>query len=118
MTSVHVRGNAADIPKIAREQDVGLLLYAIANIDQEQKEQILDLCHLTPAHLVLIPDILQTIRNYFDPETASKPYPPTPAVDPSHWLARLARLDELVTCREWEQAQIEIKQMRQILSGD
>jgi hypothetical protein len=48
---------------------------------------------------VLIPDILQTIRTYFQPSMKPKPAPAVPTLDSGQWLGRLARLDELVNCR-------------------
>jgi hypothetical protein len=67
---------------------------------------------------VLIPDILQTIRTYFQPSMKPKPALAVPTLDPGQWLSRLARLDELVDCREWEQAHAEIQQMRRALFGN
>jgi hypothetical protein len=92
------------------------VLYAIANIDPEEQQQILDLCHQTSAHLVLVTDILQTIRTYFQPTKAA---PPVSTTKPNgQWLGQLTRLDELVRCQDWEQARAEIQQMRQAITSD
>lgn len=116
INGLRVLGNAADIPEIVRKHDIGLVLYAIANIDQEEQQQILDLCHQTPAHLVLVTDILRTIRTYFLPAKASKPLS-TPKPN-GQWLGQLTRLDELVRCQDWEQARVEIQQMRQAITSE
>jgi lipopolysaccharide/colanic/teichoic acid biosynthesis glycosyltransferase len=116
VNGLHVLGNAADIPEIVHQHDVGLVLYAIANIDPEEQQQILDLCHQTSAHLVLVTDILQTIRTYFQPTKAA---PPVSTTKPNgQWLGQLTRLDELVRCQDWEQARAEIQQMRQAITSD
>ncbi|MFZ0548011.1 MAG: sugar transferase [Candidatus Promineifilaceae bacterium] len=117
INGLRVLGNAADIPDIVHKRDVGLLLYAIANIDEDEQGQILDLCRSTPAHLVLVPDILQTIRTFFEPSMTSNSPLPLSTFDTGQWLGRLARLDDLVDGQDWEQARAEIRQMRQALSG-
>jgi FlaA1/EpsC-like NDP-sugar epimerase len=116
INGMRVLGNAADIPEIVHKHDVGLVLYAITNIDQEEQQEILDLCHQTSAHLVLVTDILQTIRTYFQPSQVSKPSSTTKPN--GKWLGQLTRLEELVRCRDWEQAHAEIQHMRQALSSD
>ena len=118
INGLRVLGNAADIPEIVQKRDIGLVLYAITNIDQDEQRQILDLCHTTSAHLVLVPDILHTIRTYFQPLPSPKRALAVPTFDSGQWLSRLTRLDELVDCREWEQAHAEIQQMRRALSGN
>jgi lipopolysaccharide/colanic/teichoic acid biosynthesis glycosyltransferase len=57
-----VFGLTRRIPEIVQEQDVGVILYAIETIQPDEQRRILDLCHQTPARVVLIPDLLSFFR--------------------------------------------------------
>lgn len=57
-----VLGATRLIPELVAKKDVGLILYAISNIDAKERERILALCRQTSARLVLIPDLLQDLR--------------------------------------------------------
>jgi lipopolysaccharide/colanic/teichoic acid biosynthesis glycosyltransferase len=57
-----VLGLTRRIPAIVKEQDVGVILFAIETIQAEEQLQILDLCRQTPARLVLIPELLALFR--------------------------------------------------------
>jgi FlaA1/EpsC-like NDP-sugar epimerase len=55
----HVFGLTRRIPEIVKEQDVGVILFAIETIRPEEQERILQLCRQTSARVVLIPDLLR-----------------------------------------------------------
>lgn len=57
-----VLGTTRQIPELVAKKDVGLILYAISNINAKERERILDLCRQTTARLVIIPDLLQNLR--------------------------------------------------------
>ena len=59
-----VLGNAADIPDLVKQHDIGLIIYAIADIDPDEKDQILSHCRQTPARLVIMPDILTILQTH------------------------------------------------------
>lgn len=63
-----ILGTTDETGMIAEEKHIGLILYAISNIKEKDKERILALCEATPARLVLIPDLLETIQSYFVPQ--------------------------------------------------
>jgi FlaA1/EpsC-like NDP-sugar epimerase len=60
-----VLGSTADIPELVHTYDVGLLLFSIVDIAAEERERILALCRRTTAHIVMVPSILDTLRQHF-----------------------------------------------------
>lgn len=50
------------IPELVEKMDVGVLLFAIESIRPEEKQRILELCRQTSARLIVIPDLLATLR--------------------------------------------------------
>jgi lipopolysaccharide/colanic/teichoic acid biosynthesis glycosyltransferase len=57
-----VFGLTRRIPDIVKQQDVGVILFAIEQIDRVEEGRILNLCHQTSARVVLIPDLLALFR--------------------------------------------------------
>lgn len=52
-----VLGRRADIPHLVKEQDVGILVFAIHNIDPVERQRMLDICTATHTRIVLMPDV-------------------------------------------------------------
>jgi lipopolysaccharide/colanic/teichoic acid biosynthesis glycosyltransferase len=50
------------IPEIVKQEDVGVILFAIETIRPEEQARILNLCHETQARVVLVPDLLTMFR--------------------------------------------------------
>jgi len=50
------------IPEIVKNEDVGLILFAIECIRPDEQERILKLCRQTTARVVLIPDLMAIFR--------------------------------------------------------
>ena len=59
-----VLGLTPRIPEIVKQQDVGVILFAIERIEADEQARILNLCRQTPARVVLIPDLLALLRKY------------------------------------------------------
>ena len=59
-----VLGQTQDIPKLVDEHDIGLILYAISRISEEDQKKILDHCRNSSARLVIIPDLLNIFRKH------------------------------------------------------
>jgi lipopolysaccharide/colanic/teichoic acid biosynthesis glycosyltransferase len=59
---VEVVGKRADIPQIVARCDVGLVIFAIHNINSAERRQLLEICVNTPARLVMFPDVLGALR--------------------------------------------------------
>lgn len=53
------------IPDLVSKYDIGLILYAISDIQVEDQERILAICQNTPARIVPIPDIIDNLRAQF-----------------------------------------------------
>jgi lipopolysaccharide/colanic/teichoic acid biosynthesis glycosyltransferase len=64
--SFRVLGQSRDIPHLVQTHDIGLILFAITKLSPEVRDRILDICRQTPAHLVIIPDLL----DYFQKQLA------------------------------------------------
>jgi lipopolysaccharide/colanic/teichoic acid biosynthesis glycosyltransferase len=58
----YVFGMTGRIPEVVKQQDVGVILFAIETIQPEDQARILKLCCQTPARVVLIPDLLTFFR--------------------------------------------------------
>ncbi len=59
---VPVLGGVSDLTQLVKEQDIGVLAFAIRAIDSAEKERILDLCRQTGLPLVMIPNILDLMQ--------------------------------------------------------
>jgi lipopolysaccharide/colanic/teichoic acid biosynthesis glycosyltransferase len=76
---LNVIGKRDDIQRLVKENDVGIIIFAIHNIDEEDRDSMLEICKKTSARVVLVPDILGYLNdllstqdddigsNYFDP---------------------------------------------------
>ncbi len=60
-----VISTTSNIPAMVEKHDVGLILYAIADIQPAEQERILGLCQGTTARIIPIPDILDQLRAQF-----------------------------------------------------
>jgi FlaA1/EpsC-like NDP-sugar epimerase len=52
-----VVGSRKDIPHLVEKHDIGVIVFAIHNIDPQEREEILELCAATPARIVHVPDL-------------------------------------------------------------
>jgi hypothetical protein len=59
---VNVIGKREDIPRLVRKYDVGLLVFAIHNIQESERRHLLEICAATPTRLVELPDILRALN--------------------------------------------------------
>ncbi len=60
-----VLGTTNDIPSIVEEQKIGLIFFAIAKLNQSNRNRILEICHGTNVQVVDIPHILDLLRGHF-----------------------------------------------------
>ncbi len=58
ISGVDVLGRRKDIPRLVAKHDIGILVFAIHNINALERKRVLDICATTPARLVIAPDIL------------------------------------------------------------
>ncbi len=53
------------IPEMVKKHDIGLILFAISDIEPAEQERILSLCQSTQARITPIPDIIDSLRAHF-----------------------------------------------------
>ena len=88
-----VLGRRSDIPRLVQEHDIGLVIFAIHNIDALERKELLEICAATPARLVLMPDILGELHSTDGQEQSGAAAVQPPAfADLERWLADLQRL--------------------------
>ena len=61
LDGLEVLGSTEDIPRIAKEHDIGVIFYAIGRDTKADDERISRLCKLTGAHFVSVEDVLGTL---------------------------------------------------------
>lgn len=59
---VAVMGDRSRIAELVRAHDVGLIVFAIHNIEPQERQALLDLCRATPARTVQVPDAVAMLR--------------------------------------------------------
>ena len=63
ISGVSVLGNRNDIVRICEENDVNLIFFSIAKIDNKNKKEILNICQQTQAKVRILPGLQNIIRN-------------------------------------------------------
>jgi lipopolysaccharide/colanic/teichoic acid biosynthesis glycosyltransferase len=96
-----VIGSSDEIPKIVERHDVGVIIFAITNIDEAQRKRIIDICLGTRARLVMFPDLMAIIKDCLvtleEPGKISNAMPmPERALDQASVTGFLTQLDELI----------------------
>ena len=62
---VKVLGSTADIQKLVEQSDVGIVLFAISNIEPQERLRILSICQSLPVRTVMIPNVVEMMREEF-----------------------------------------------------
>ena len=63
VSGVKIIGKRTDIPKICEENNIDLIFFSIANIDNENKKQILNICQTTKVKVRVLPGIREIVRD-------------------------------------------------------
>lgn len=63
VSGVKIIGNRNDIVKICKDNKVDLIFFSIANIDNENKKQILNICQQTKAKVRILPGMREIIKD-------------------------------------------------------
>ena len=63
VSGVKIIGNRNDIIRICKDNNVDLIFFSIARIDNENKKQILNICQQTQAKVRVLPGIREIINN-------------------------------------------------------
>ena len=67
--STPVVGITSDIPDLICKLDIGVVIFAISNITQEQRQRILSLCCRAPAQMVFFPNVMDMVRSSLSPKS-------------------------------------------------
>jgi len=57
-----VLGTSKDIPRLVKENDIGLILFSISKIDQVNRDKILEICENTTARVIVLPDLIEILH--------------------------------------------------------
>lgn len=60
---IRVLGRREDIPNLVKKYDVGVIIFAIHNIDPIERQRVLDICAQTPAQIVILPDFIGMLND-------------------------------------------------------
>ncbi len=63
VSGVKIIGKRNDIPEICKNNDVDLIYFSIANIDNENKKQILNICQSTKVKVRVLPGLREIVKN-------------------------------------------------------
>ncbi|RME85155.1 MAG: hypothetical protein D6775_03515, partial [Caldilineae bacterium] len=61
-----VLGQRDDIPALVEEHDVGVVVFAIHNIDSQERERLLEQCTAAGAHVLIFPDFKRALQTTLD----------------------------------------------------
>lgn len=114
LNGVKVVGRRADIPQLVEQLDIGVLIFAIHNIADTERQEILAICRTTPARLVMVPDILggfNAILQGLDEASNGDKLPGSP-ISAQMVAGWLADLETLVLSGDLERLKEEIQAMR------
>lgn len=60
-----VLGTTHDIPEIVAKKSIGLIMYAINNVDDKNRDRIIKRFQDLPVRILMIPDLLNVVSKYF-----------------------------------------------------
>ena len=63
VSGIKIVGNRYDIPEICKKNNVDEIYFSIANIDNENKKQILNICQSTGIKVRILPGLREIVRN-------------------------------------------------------
>jgi diguanylate cyclase (GGDEF)-like protein len=72
MDGLTVIGRTDEIPAIIEKYDVGLVLYAITEIDPAETERILELSKHKNTRIIMVPDVMDSLRAHFPSTDAER----------------------------------------------
>ena len=62
VNSLPILGTTEDLLRVVEKHDIGVIVYAITQIDVEQQEHIIRLARQTSAKLIFLPDIMEILK--------------------------------------------------------
>ncbi|MFQ5420849.1 MAG: nucleoside-diphosphate sugar epimerase/dehydratase, partial [Anaerolineae bacterium] len=113
-----VLGSLDEIPELVAGYDIGLIIFAIENIDEAVRQRVQSLCQETAARLVVLPDILQQFHCQAatdEKETTANGRSPGAYHHRQQILNRLKEIDPLVEQRAWPAVQQKLSDLQRAL---
>lgn len=112
---IQVLGRSDEIPQLVNLHDVGLILFAIENIRQPQRDHILQVCHNTGVQTVVLPDVLEALREQLAHDRhvlTADPFHAQAMPQSNGWIDDsgpqledwLAEMDDLMQAGAWDTA--------------
>jgi FlaA1/EpsC-like NDP-sugar epimerase len=65
VNGIPVLGTMRELPDIVKKKSIGLVLFAINKISPEERDRILQQVHELPVRVLVIPELLDVLSNYF-----------------------------------------------------
>jgi FlaA1/EpsC-like NDP-sugar epimerase len=91
----------SSIPALVAEHNIGLLIFAITDLEPAQQQRILQVCHQTGVRVILLPDVVATLHEQIDPDAV-------PATLQRNTLTRvkreIERIEQQLAAGHWQQA--------------
>lgn len=104
-----ILGSTKDIETLVSKYDIDVIVFAIAEIDENEKSRILRLCRKTEARIVFLPDIVYTIKSRFQSSPRTKSNMTSLLLT---YQEGLAEIDSLLQCGQISEAQDRIQSLQ------
>lgn len=114
---IKVLGTTGDLKTLTTRYDVGIILYAISNIEVEERLRILSQCQDLPIRTVLMPNVVEMMRNEFRGGSLNhQDRDVSTLLSPSRMDTWLSLMDELLEAEAYELLHMQIEHLRTEIS--
>jgi lipopolysaccharide/colanic/teichoic acid biosynthesis glycosyltransferase len=119
---LNVVGQTSDLPALAKKLDIGLLVFAISNIDPESRERIHSMAEQTGIRVISVPELLEIMSTEFrsDEELSDRRKSDDQLVLGSMSIQkmsdRLVELETLIDTGEMEASHAKLEEIRNSLA--
>ncbi len=104
-----VLGMTQDVPALIEKFDVGLVVFAISNINDEQRRRILSTCKHVSAQVVVFPNVLEIVRSSLLPDEGT----PAGWIEKQDVSSMLTELGQLLEQNDLSSARARLAQLQQ-----
>ena len=66
--SCTVLGGTGDIPRLVVKHDVGVIIFAISNLQEDVRQGLIKLCHVSGVRLIFLNDIMGSVLSQLSPQ--------------------------------------------------
>lgn len=105
-----VLGTTEILEDLTKKQDIGVIIFTIDNIDDSSRRRILSICKNTNAKIVLLPNILQGLREEL--RVNSSPCEENSTLMTNNVVTALDKIDELIKKGDIQEAQKKLLEVR------